>query len=73
MKPTLVFRSKLGPTIIRNLELNFALGRRYECPIKALKSLDRFVNRLPRSAQDLTTEIFDSWCQSMSALTARTR
>ncbi len=73
MKQTLSFKSKLGPTIIRYLDLNFALGRKYECPIKALKSLDRFVNGLPRIAQDLTAEVFHSWCQSMSALTSRTR
>jgi integrase len=73
VKRKLVFKSKLGPTIIRYLELNFALGRKYECAIKALKSLDRFLNGLPCIAQDLRAEVFDAWCHSMSKLTSRTR
>lgn len=73
MKPTLAFHSKLGPSVLRYLELNFALGYKYDAPIKALKSLDRFVSRLPRNAQDLTAEVFHSWGQSMSELTLRTR
>lgn len=73
MKPTLAFHSKLGPVILRYLELNFALGHKYEDSIKALKLLDRFLSRLPRSAQNLNAEVFHSWCQSMSELTRRTR
>lgn len=57
----------------RYLELNIALGRKYTSVLKILRALDRFVSLLPRSEQDLTCQIFHSWCESMSALTTRTR
>jgi integrase/recombinase XerD len=70
---TFAFRSRLGPTIIRYLDLNFALGHTYKNVITTLKSLDRFLHGLPRSAQDLTAESFCSWCQSHCHLTPRVR
>ena len=73
MKRTFVFNSVLRSTITRYLELNFALGRRYKTTITALKSLDRFLSGFPRISQDLTTEIFHSWCESQSELTPRVR
>ncbi len=73
MKQTFAFKSTLGPTIVRYLELNFALGRIYKNTITTLKSLDRFLNGLPRAAQDLTAQVFYSWCQSQSELTPRVR
>ena len=73
MKRTFVFNSVLRSTITRYLELNFALGRRYKSTITALKSLDRFLSGLPRVSQDLTAEVFHSWCQSQSELTPRVR
>src|ERR1700694_206116 len=73
MKSKFVFKSKLGPTMVRYIELNLALGRKYRSPIKALRYLDRFLSGLPCIHQDLTVETFHSWCQSMSGLTSRTR
>jgi integrase/recombinase XerD len=73
LKPTFVSKSALRSTITRYLELNFALGRRYKNTITALKSLDRFLSGFPRASQNLTAEVFDSWCQSQSALTPRVR
>lgn len=73
MKQRFAFKSKLGPTIARYLELNIALGRRYTSVLKILRALDRFVNTLPRNKQDLTCETFHSWCEGMSELTTRTR
>jgi integrase len=73
VKRTFVFNSVLRSTITRYLELNFALGRRYKSTITALKSLDRFLSGLPRVSQDLTAEVFHSWCQSQSELTPRVR
>jgi integrase/recombinase XerD len=73
LKQTPVFKSALRPTITRYLELNFALGHRYKNTITALKSLDRFLSVLPRVSQDLTPEVFHSWCQSQSNLTPRVR
>lgn len=73
MKLTFAFESKLGPAIRRYLELNFALGKRYKHEITTLKSLDRFLQQLPRSSQDLTAETFHAWCQSQSRLTSRVR
>ena len=73
MKHTFSFKSKLGPTIICYLELNFALGKRYKHQITTLKSLDRFLSQLPRASQDLTAETFNAWCQGQSGLTSRVR
>lgn len=67
------FRSKLGPAISRYLELNLALGKRYKHETTTLKSLDRFLRRLPHAAQDLTAETFYSWCRQQSSLTSRVR
>lgn len=73
MKQTFAFQSKLGSTIARYLELNFALGKRYKNQITTLKSLDRFLGRLPRASQDLTAETFHAWCQGQAELTPRVR
>lgn len=73
MKQTFVFQSALRSTITRYLELNVALGHQYRNTITALKSIDRFLSGFPRVSQDLTAEVFNSWCQSQSELTLRVR
>jgi integrase len=70
---TFAFRSKLAPVITRYLELNLALGKRYKHEITTLKSVDRFLRRLPRASQDLTAETFHDWCRKQSLLTPRVR
>jgi integrase len=73
LKHTFTFKSKIGRTITRYLELNFALGKRYKHEITTLKSLDRFLSQFPPASQDLTAETFHAWCQSQSGLTPRVR
>lgn len=73
MKNTFAFRSRLAPIISRYLKLNFALGKRYKHEVTTLKSLDRFLSRLPRASQDLNAETFHAWCDSQSGLTSRVR
>jgi integrase len=73
VKPKLAFRSTLGPVITRYLEINFALGKRYKHEITTLKSLDRFLSRVPRTYRNLTAETFHAWCQDQSRLTPRVR
>jgi len=73
LKLTFTFESKLGATIRRYLELNFALGKRYKHELTTLKSLDRFLKQFPRASQDITAETFHAWCQEQSKLTSRVR
>jgi integrase/recombinase XerD len=73
LKQTFAFKSQLSATITRYLELHFALGHRCKNAITTFKALDRFLNGFPRVAQDLTAEVFHSWCQSQSELTPRVR
>lgn len=73
MKRAFAFRSKLAPAITRYLELNFALGKRYKHELTTFTALDRFLSRLPRTAQDLTAETFHDWCREQSRLTPGVR
>lgn len=73
MKKTFAFRSRLAPIISRYLKLNFALGKRYKHEVTTLKSLDRFLSRLPRAFQDLNSETFHAWCDTQAELTSRVR
>jgi integrase/recombinase XerD len=73
VKHAFALRSKLSTTIARYLELNLSLGKQYENEILTLKSLDRFLSRLPGPSQELTAETFWAWCESQSELTPRVR
>jgi integrase len=73
VKNAFALKSTLGTSIARYLELNLSLGKQYENEILTLKSLDRFLSRLPRSSQELTAESFLAWCHSQSELTPRVR
>jgi site-specific recombinase XerD len=67
------FRSGLAPSIRRYLETRRALGRAYRCEEDILRSWDDFLIRHYGKARGVRPEMFQSWVQTMPALTPTVR
>jgi integrase len=66
MDTTPEFTSPLAPVITRYLALKTALGRGYDTERWVFRSLDTFL--VAQRASELTSEVFDCWCQTHTHL-----
>jgi integrase len=71
--PSKVLRSVLADDIEDYLRLKQSLGRKYALESRALYGLDAFLVEQYPTAQELTAEIFNQWCLTLSRLTPSVR
>jgi integrase len=71
MDTTLEFASPLAPVITRYLALKTALGRGYGTERQIFRVLDAFL--VADHATDLTSDVFERWCQSQAHLKSGNR